>query len=207
MYNLFKHILVFAFVTIYLSACATLNKDECKTADWRSIGYEDGARGYPASRIGQHRSACAEYGVRPDLDAYNNGRSEGLHQYCIPANAYKKGLSGNNYNGVCSGYNEVQFVNAYNAGKELYHEKSKLQKMENEFFHQQKQQTGLQNNLKDKEKLLVSGTLTKEKALLLLNETKDIAIELGELEVILHDLDVQIKNQEQYVAGLLEQQW
>ena len=203
--NPFKHILIFAFITIYLSACATLNKDECKTANWRVIGYEDGAKGYLAERIGQHREACAEYGVRPDLDAYNNGRAEGLHQYCIPVNGYKKGLSGTRYNGVCSGYNEDQFINAYNAGKQLFHEKSKLHKMENEFSHKQKHLTQLHKELKEKEDLLVSGKLTKEKALHLLNETKDIAIESGALEENLHALEDLIINQEQYVAHLQKQ--
>jgi hypothetical protein len=27
------------------AGCATLDKDECRTADWYAIGQEDGARG------------------------------------------------------------------------------------------------------------------------------------------------------------------
>ena len=62
-----------------LSACATgMGKDECAAADWRTIGYEDGVRGFPADRIGAHRVACAKHQVTPDLAAYMEGRDRGL---------------------------------------------------------------------------------------------------------------------------------
>ena len=40
---------------LFTTGCATMGKDECLSADWRTIGFEDGAGGYPASRIGQYR--------------------------------------------------------------------------------------------------------------------------------------------------------
>jgi len=200
--NPIKQILILTFITLFLSACATLNKDECKTANWRVIGYEDGSTGQPASLIGAHRSACAEYGIKPDLDAYNNGRAEGLHQFCIPATGYKKGLSGNSYNGVCAGYKEAQFLSAYNAGKELYNEMSVLRAMEHDFSRQHERQSDLQAELKEKEYLVISGKLSKAKALILLNETKEIAIELGSLTETMHALEGQINKQKQYIANM-----
>ncbi|HED17718.1 MAG TPA: DUF2799 domain-containing protein, partial [Gammaproteobacteria bacterium] len=149
MARIFRNLLLLSFVTLYLSACATLNKDECKIANWRVIGYEDGANGYLASRIGEHRAACAEYGVRPDLDAYSDGRAEGLQQYCIPANGYRLGLSGSTYNGVCSGYGESRFLGAFDTGKELLQEKNELHRMVNDFIDKQEYQTVLQIRLED----------------------------------------------------------
>ena len=70
-------------------------------ADWYSIGYVDGARGYPASKIGEHRRACAEYSVRPDFGRYDEGRIAGLVEYCNPRNGYWLGTKGALYNGVC----------------------------------------------------------------------------------------------------------
>jgi len=200
MARIFRNLLILTFVTIYLSACATLNKDECKTANWRVIGYEDGANGYLPSRIGQHRSACAEYGIRPDLDAYNNGRAEGLQQYCIPANGYKLGLSGNTYNGACSGYNESQFLGAFDTGKELLQEKNELHRMVREFNNRQEYQIDLQNKLEEKENLIVSGKLSIDQARLLLHETKTITLELGALQESLHVLDTKIIDQKRYIA-------
>ncbi len=55
---------------LLISGCATMGKDECLTSNWRSIGYEDGARGYPPERIGNHRKACAKHSVSPDLQTY-----------------------------------------------------------------------------------------------------------------------------------------
>jgi hypothetical protein len=63
-------------------ACATLGKDECLRADWYAIGLEDGARGQPLERSGDHRRACAEHGVTPKIEPYLVGRNEGLKSYC-----------------------------------------------------------------------------------------------------------------------------
>jgi hypothetical protein len=35
-----------ALDTLLLAACSTtMNKDECRTVDWRTVGYEDGVAG------------------------------------------------------------------------------------------------------------------------------------------------------------------
>ncbi|MCG8048122.1 MAG: DUF2799 domain-containing protein [Candidatus Thiodiazotropha endolucinida] len=37
--------LVHITVLFSLASCATMDKDECRVADWYVIGYEDGAKG------------------------------------------------------------------------------------------------------------------------------------------------------------------
>ena len=54
-----------------LSGCAIQGINECHYADWRTIGYEDGAHGINASRINKHRNACAKHGIAPDLRSMN----------------------------------------------------------------------------------------------------------------------------------------
>ena len=45
-----------AAAVLLLQGCAsTMNENECVHVDWRTVGYEDGARGEPADRLGQHR--------------------------------------------------------------------------------------------------------------------------------------------------------
>ena len=205
MSSLIKNILMLGCISIVLSSCSTLNKNECKTANWRTIGYEDGTKGYKASRIGQHRSACAEYGIRPDLDAYTTGRKEGLRQYCIPVTAYKKGLYGYSYNGVCAGYNERAFLNAYNNGLEVYKAKKILNNIKKDYSKEESYISSLEMELHDKEHILVSGRLTKVKALILLNETKDIAEELGKAKINLELLGDDISKQLQHVNYLTNQ--
>ncbi len=106
--------------TLSFGGCASMNKDECMTVDWRTVGYEDGAAGYSANRIAQHRKACAKHGVVPDLSAYQAGRDEGLYEFCKPSNGFRIGARGNNYEGVCPTDIEREFVAAYDAGRHLH---------------------------------------------------------------------------------------
>ena len=102
-----------------LSGCATMNEEECLTADWYGLGYEDGAQGRPAEFISNRREACAKHGITPDLNAYNDGRAEGLAQFCTPARGFSFGREGNTYQGVCAGNGEEEFLIAFRAGREL----------------------------------------------------------------------------------------
>jgi hypothetical protein len=110
-----------------LTGCATgLGKDECRMADWRTIGYEDGLHGQPADRIGAHRVACAKHQVVPDLAAYTEGRARGLLEYCQPKNGFRVGLNGWSYANVCSGPTEPDFVGAYRYGRQIHDARSEL---------------------------------------------------------------------------------
>ena len=104
-----------------LGACASLTEEQCLNGDWSGIGYQDGLRGYPQSRIGDHREACAKVGVSPDIQAWLAGRAEGLKRYCTPENAYVVGRNGNELNPVCPA-SQAQSLNAANAWGLEYHE-------------------------------------------------------------------------------------
>ena len=108
--------------TLLVAGCgsSTLSKDECRTVDWRTIGYEDGVAGRSGDQIGRHRQACAEYGVAPDLDAYRAGRAEGLREFCQPNNGYRAGASGQIYYDSCPAELAPAFLAAYEDGRELY---------------------------------------------------------------------------------------
>jgi len=110
-----------------LGACATgMGRDECAMADWRTIGYEDGLRGFPAERIGAHRVACAKHQVTPNLAAYTEGRDRGLRELCQPKNGFSVGLHGGGYANVCSGPTETAFVDSYRWGRQIYDARSEL---------------------------------------------------------------------------------
>ena len=42
-------------LSVLMVGCATLNEDECVTADWYEIGYSDGVKGQPDSYLEKHR--------------------------------------------------------------------------------------------------------------------------------------------------------
>ncbi|MGV0034569.1 MAG: DUF2799 domain-containing protein [Candidatus Azotimanducaceae bacterium WSBS_2022_MAG_OTU7] len=114
-----KSICLFAVVSIVLSGCSSLSEDECLNADWRSIGYEDGAAGQGGDHVGNHREACAKFGITPDFDIYQSGRLEGLDQYCVPINGFQVGRSGGSYQNVCDASTEEEFLYAYRQGMEV----------------------------------------------------------------------------------------
>jgi hypothetical protein len=97
-----------------------MSKDECLAVDWRTIGYEDGVEGRPGDHIAEHRKACAKYGVRADLDMYQQGRSQGLREFCQPVNGYRIGVRGGTYYGVCPAELERPFLSAFDSGHQLY---------------------------------------------------------------------------------------
>ncbi len=84
-----------------LSGCSSLNEKECQAADWRMIGYEDGALGRSTMQLKEHREACAKHGITPDLDTYRMGHEAGLVEYCHPLKAYQLGRGGKAYPRLC----------------------------------------------------------------------------------------------------------
>ena len=82
---------VLALPVLFAGGCATMNKSECQTADWTMIGMEDGSRGRLSSYIGNHRSACAKFGITPDLDSYQSGHEQGVRHYCTGRNGFARG--------------------------------------------------------------------------------------------------------------------
>ena len=103
-----------------LAGCATLDRDECRTANWYAIGLEDGAKGRALDRLGEHRRACAEYGVTLDPDRYVAGRNEGLKTFCTFEQGYSQGRAGNGYSGACPAETAKVFLAGHQRGRELY---------------------------------------------------------------------------------------
>jgi hypothetical protein len=117
---------------VLLAGCASMDRDECRQADWRAVGLEDGVQGRALERLGEHRKACAKHGVTPDTDRYIAGRTEGLASYCTADNGYRVGRAGETYRGVCSALSAPAFVAAYNRGRELHTLHSRLASVERE---------------------------------------------------------------------------
>jgi len=128
-----------AFVLI-LSGCTTLSEGECLTADWYEQGYRDGRQGYPASRVINHRDACATVGVVPDMEEYDIGRDRGLEVYCEPSNAIAQGRAGHSYGNVCPIRLEERFLFYYAQGLRVHEAQEHLDSLS-------RQSRGLQDRL------------------------------------------------------------
>lgn len=120
-------LVLFAALILTLAGCSSRDEErraqreaQCVTADWRGIGYEDGAKGSKTSTIARHRKSCAEFGVTPDLDAYLSGHAKGVAYYCQPQNGYNLGTRGRRYTGGCPASQDAAFSAAMGTGYGLY---------------------------------------------------------------------------------------
>lgn len=127
-----------SFLFSLTSACATLSQSECLQANWHDIGQRDGTQGYARERLEEHKTACAEYGVMPDPNAYHEGRRAGLEIYCTAVNGLEQGKAGATYNHVCPAELETAFLKNHKLGHEIYELAQQIRKIEHEIEKKEK---------------------------------------------------------------------
>jgi hypothetical protein len=171
-----------------LSGCATMSSDECLSGDWTAIGYEDGARGYNTDRFGKHRKACAKYGVTPDFTAYQNGRDQGLVEYCQPYRGFSVGSNGGRYNGVCSVGMEADFLHAYNAGYHLYSLRRNVNRATSDIQSRDNELDRIEDKLLSNGAALIADETSTEDRILLLAEMRELSGRTGQLQAEIKEL-------------------
>lgn len=169
-------------MTAGLNGCATLNKEECLTVDWQTVGYEDGAAGRSGDRIARHRKACAKHGVSPDLTAYQRGRDQGLREYCVPSNGFRLGESGNGYGGICPADLEERFVDAYDAGRHLYELQSRVSNANHQLDSKHRELNDIEDDIKHSSALIVSKESSAEVRAQAVIDVKQLAERAGRLK-------------------------
>ncbi|NNE62786.1 MAG: DUF2799 domain-containing protein [Gammaproteobacteria bacterium] len=187
--NIFR-LVPYLIAAILVSGCATLDKSECREADWQMIGLEDGAKGHPLTYIGNHRKACSEYGVKPDLDQYRVGHQIGLTQFCTPDNGFKQGRAGRDYNNVCPAKLAGQFLAGYDTGLELHELKSEIDHKLRDARTAKTEKGQLEEKLQNIETMLVSGVMSASDRRALLDEFKDMQTRHATLAVYITDLEL-----------------
>ena len=181
--------IVTTMAILALTGCASMNEQECLASDWNMIGFEDGARGYGADRISQHRKACADHGVAPDLAAYRQGRQEGLAQFCRPQNGFWLGSRGGTYSGACPTELHEDFMVAYSEGRRLHDLSRRVSETDNRIdAHRQEIET-LEGQIEAHEDAIVSGDMNHFERARLLLETKDMMDERKDLEKEIEHLE------------------
>ncbi len=139
-----------------LQGCATLSEEECLSANWHTIGYEDGARGFSTQRIGQHREACAEHGIAPNFQDYMDGHRAGLRQYCVPTTGFALGRSGKRYSGVCPAELEHAFMAAFDEGRTVYRLHQEIDQLQREIRQARSEQEALVREIEANEAMIIA---------------------------------------------------
>jgi hypothetical protein len=192
--------LLIALCTLLLGACAArMSKDECRTVDWRTVGYEDGVAGQPGDRIGEHRRACAEYGVTPDLTAYLAGRTAGLREYCQPHNGYRAGANGYTYFDTCPADLAEAFEIAYDEGRALYVRERRVTDAEEQIDEKRREIRRLEDRVAESAFDVIDTTSTAEERTQAVLDTKQAAERIGRLKAEITELE---KERARYQAEL-----
>lgn len=127
-------IILMAGLSIALTGCATLSREECNSGDWHKIGLQDGSDGRTEDRFGKHAKACELDRSEVSKAAYLEAREKGLAIYCTKLRGYREGALGQKYLGVCSPQTSSQFLSGYEFGRSIYLTEVKLSDTANAFF-------------------------------------------------------------------------
>lgn len=150
------NLILLAGLISQLLACASMSKEECMTANWRNIGYEDGIAGRPEMTIQAHRKACAKIHITPDLPLYQQGHREGVRVYCKNTSAaYELGTQGGAYYKVCPADLEPKFLQAYRLGQELFNIQQKINDAESHISSLESSIENLEQQKRDQEDALM----------------------------------------------------
>jgi hypothetical protein len=189
-------------VLALIQGCASLDKDECKLADWRLIGYQDGVAGKSAAAVGEYRKDCAKHAVVPDLDAYRAGREEGLQQYCKADNGYRLGNAGRGLAAVCPTALQDDFREAYNTGRKLYLARSAVNKTHTRINNRKQALSTLGDNRAQKLAALIADGLKADQRIMTLYELNELQQEMDSVEDEIVDLELDLEDQQVHLDQL-----
>ena len=187
-----KLIFAIAAVASVAGGCASMSAEECVASDWRAVGFEDGARGYSTEQFGSRRKACAKHGVTAEFSDYQEGRKEGLVEYCQPSRGFNVGVNGGRYNGVCDAALEPGFLESYRIGRELYDLRSTVGQLRSARQHRESALESIDNVVRDKELALIARETPTEERILLLADLKHLSEDKGSIETEIQQLIAEI---------------
>lgn len=184
--------ILFAFAAslLTLGGCASLSESQCLANDWQTVGYSDGLNGKQSSHLLKHQNACVKHGVVPDRDAYIVGWHEGIEQYCQPANGFAAGERGHGYANVCPEHLQAVFFDAYTEGRQLYLAQAEINNLQRQIHQKERHLEQVEQDLIGAESLLIDGDLTSLERREVLEDTKALAQEQGQLEVEIQELKI-----------------
>ena len=92
--NFIKSLVTATLTLLVMSGCATMNEQECLSADWESMGYADAREARQSTRLNKHHAACIEHGITADRGAYDRGYEKAISTFCSEDMAFIFGTGG-----------------------------------------------------------------------------------------------------------------
>jgi hypothetical protein len=172
-----------------LAGCSGMSEQACATADWRTVGFEDGTAGRSEGSIGRYRQQCSEHGVSPDLEGYRAGHAEGVRIYCKESNGFAVGHSGATYQGVCPADLEPDFLAEYNSGHRLHDLESALSVVDSQIASNYRAQEGIKQELTDIGVHMIATETTAEQRLAMVTRSAELGRRHGQLTTEIQQLE------------------
>lgn len=99
--------------------CSIMSVEECKTANWESVGEKDGALG-KQTQLAKYDKACQKAEISPVQTSYEKGYRKGLQYYCQPQKIFTLALKGQGRYDVCPLEQQQGLTNYYNVAHRYY---------------------------------------------------------------------------------------
>jgi len=125
-----------------VAGCARLSKSECELGDWRTSGERDGLLGHDAGFVARHVERCADFGVTVDTALWEQGRQQGLVQFCTPQSQYDRGRAGKPFNPICAAENLPVHRAAYDKGRKYFELTQRIEKLRSDISDLRRGTTG-----------------------------------------------------------------
>jgi hypothetical protein len=177
---------LFTILVFLLSGCSTMTKEQCQSADWKAYGYTDGAKGKATTNFKTYAQACGDHGVKSDFDRYLIGHKQGVAVFCSFESGYQAGTENYRYQGICKSHNEADFLRGLAKGKKLYQARQDLRSEEREVSRLGKAIDEKRRLQEINEELIVDDGTTEDRRRLLIQENKQLAREIEQLDGLLH---------------------
>ena len=184
--------MLLAFSLVTIAGCASLSESQCVASDWQTVGYRDGIAGNDSSQLLRHQNACVKHGVIPERESYLAGWEEGVRQYCLPENGFAAGEGGRRYANVCPEEMQSSFHAAYQEGRQLYLAQTEINSLSSAISRHESRLKQIDKELASTEAALVDDATSSLERRELLEKTKDLASEQGQLETEIQEMKVDI---------------
>lgn len=184
----------------FLAGCASMDKNECLTAQWQTIGFEDGVEGKNISSLSEYRKDCAKHGVTPVLADYLKGHTEGSKLFCTNTNGFEQGNNGRGYHRSCPEELEAEFLSGYRKGQELYSLRRIVNSAQNDLDRAQHRIDRLYEIIAEKSELMIADGLVRDERARYREEIEQHRYEQFELQeqipFLLENVEQAIENYE-----------
>lgn len=189
-----------------LTACETtprpaMSPEQCAVADWKALGYQDGASGRPPERFVARQEACVASGYGADQQLYMAGRRDGLWTWCQPDRGFRMGLEGNGYSGVCPPELDGVFRDAHGEGMRAYNALSAMRSAESTFTSLRSERDDIERKIDANEAGLIASA-TDEERLRHRNELIRLRDERSRIDNRMHEADSDVRDASRFVQRL-----